>query len=51
MKLQWNNKLFPSMNIIDGKSDPYVSKGVIRHYHHRPDPKLVPDIVALIIIP
>ena len=29
MRLIRNNKLFPSSNYINGKSDPYVSKDVI----------------------
>ena len=31
MKLQWNNKLFPSINAIHGKSSLYGIKGFIRH--------------------
>ena len=51
MKMWRNNKLFTSLNVINGKSSPYVSKGIIRHYNYRLDPKLGPGIVAIIIIP
>ena len=34
MKMQCNNKLFPSLNVINGKSSPYGSKGIIRHYNY-----------------
>ena len=35
MKCIWNNKLFPSLNLINGKTAPYVSKGIIRHHHYK----------------
>ena len=50
MKMICNNKLFPSLNVINGKIFPYASKGILRHYHYRYDPKLSPGIVAIIII-
>ena len=50
MKLQWNNKNIPSLNVIIGKTDPYRSKVVIRHYHYMLDPKLGPGAVSLKII-
>ena len=48
--MRWNNKLFPSLTVIDLKSDLHVSKGFIRHYHYSSNPKLVPLIVAIGII-
>ena len=48
--MRWNNKVFPLLNIIDGKKFPYVSKGILRHYHYRSDQKLGPGIVAIIRI-
>ena len=50
MKIIRNNKLFPSLNIIDGKSSPNGSKGIIIHYHYRSDPILGPGIFAIRII-
>ena len=47
MKLLWNNKLSPSLYVINIKSAPYGSKGVLRHYNYRSDPKLVPGIVSI----
>ena len=38
--MRWNKKLFPSLNVINGKSSPYGSKGVLRHDRSRLDPKL-----------
>ena len=43
-------KLFPSLNDINGKTSTYGSKGIIRKYCYRSDPKLGPGIVAIIII-
>ena len=51
MRTQCNNKLFPSLNGINGKLSTYVRKGTIRHYHYWSDPKLGPGIVAIRIIP
>ena len=51
MKMRWNNKLFPSLNFINGKKLPYSSKGILRHYHYRSDPKLSTGIVAIRRIP
>ena len=51
MKMICNNKLFPSLNVINGKIFPYASKGILRHYHNRSDPKLGLGIVAIRIIP
>ena len=47
MKIRWNNKLFPLLNVINGKILPYASKGILRHYHYQSDPKLGPGIVAI----
>ena len=47
MKMIWNNKLFPSLNAINGKKSPYSSKGILRHYHYRSDLKLGTVIVAI----
>ena len=47
MKMRWNKKLIPSLNCIDGKSSPYGSKGVLRHYHYWSDPKLGPGVVEI----
>ena len=49
--MRWNNKLFPSLNVINRKSSSYESKGILRHYHYRSDPKLVPGGVSIRIIP
>ena len=35
-----NSKLFPSLNVVNGKTLPYASKGIIKHYHYFSDPKL-----------
>ena len=51
MKFRRNNKPFLSLNVLNGKTLPYASKGILRHYHYRSDPKLGPGIVAMIIIP
>ena len=51
MKMTWNNKSFPSFNVINGKPAPYVGKVVLRHYHYSSGPKLGPGIVAIIRIP
>ena len=51
MKMICKNKLFPSLNIINGKTFPYASKGILRHYHYRSDPKLSLGIVAIKRIP
>ena len=47
IKMIRNNKLFPSLNVINGKTFSYASKGILRHYHYWYDPKLVPGIVAI----
>ena len=51
MDIIWNNKLFPALNVINGKTLPYASKGILRHYHYQSDPKLCPGIVAIRRIP
>ena len=51
IKIICNNKLFPSLNIVNVKSSPYLSKGIIIHYHYLSDPKLCLGIVAIKIIP
>ena len=50
MKMRFNNKLFPLLNVINEKTSPYASKGILIHYHYWYDPRLVPGIVAIIII-
>ena len=47
----WNKKLFPSLNVINGKAAPYGSEGFQRHYHYRSDPNLGLGIVAIRRIP
>ena len=49
--MRWNNQLFPSLNVIHGKTYPYGRKGIPRHYHYWSDPKLSPGIVAIRRIP
>ena len=51
MEIIWNNTLFPSLNVIYGKTSPYGSKGILRYYHYRSNPKLGSGIVAIRIIP
>ena len=51
MKMRWNNKLFPSLNVINGETFPYESKGILIHYHYRYDTKLGPGIFGIRIIP
>ena len=51
MKMRCNNKLFPSLNVINGKTLPYASKGILRHYYYRSDPKLGLGVVSIIRIP
>ena len=46
MKLLWNNKLFPSLNIIIGGESPHRIKVVLRHYHYRSDTSFFPGIFA-----
>ena len=46
-----NNKLFTSLNVIYGKKSPYAGKGILRHYLYRSDPKLVPGIFSIRVIP
>ena len=45
--MKWNNKLFPSLNVINGKTLPYESKVILIHYHYRSDPKLGPCIFPI----
>ena len=40
-----NNKLFSSLNAINGKTYPYGNKVILRHYQYRSGPKLGPRIV------
>ena len=44
--MRWNNKTFPSLNVINGKTSPYGSKGIQTHYRYWSDPKLFPVIVV-----
>ena len=50
-KMRRNKKLFPSLNFINGKTSPYASKGIIRHYYYWSDPSLGPGIVETRTIP
>ena len=47
MKMIWNNKNIPSLNIINGKTSPYGSKGIRRHYHYWSDPELGLGIIEI----
>ena len=40
MKMIRNNKCFPSLNVINGNTSPYGSKGILRQYHYCSDTKL-----------
>ena len=51
IEMRWINKLFLSLNFINGKALPYASKIIIKHYHYRSDPKLSLMVVAIRIIP
>ena len=51
MKIIWNNKLFPSLNALNGKTFPYTRNVIIIHYHYWSGPKIGPGIFAIIIIP
>ena len=51
IRIIWNNKLFPSLNILNGKTSPNESKEIQRHYHYRSDPKQGPGIVEIRKIP
>ena len=50
-KMRRNNKLLTSLNVINCKTLPYASKGILRHYHYRSDPKLVPSVFSIRSIP
>ena len=39
------------LNLINVKTAPYRSKGVLRNYHSRSDPKLVQVVISVVIIP
>ena len=43
-------KTFPSLNVINGKTHTYRSKGILRHYNYWSDPKLGLVIVAIRIV-
>ena len=51
MKIKWNNKTFVPLNIINVKTSPHVSKGILRHHHFLLDTKLGLCVVAMGIIP
>ena len=51
LKIQCNNKLFPSLNVTNGKSYTSGRKGVIRKYHYPSDPRLGTVIVSIRRIP
>ena len=45
------NKKNTSLNVNNGKTSPYGSKGILRHNNYRSDPNLVPGIVVIRIVP
>ena len=47
MKMRCNSKQFPSLIVINGKTLPYASKGIPRHYHYLSDPKLSTELLPL----
>ena len=47
LKMRCDNKLFSCLNVVNGKTSPYGSKGIIIHYHYWSDPKIGPGIVAI----
>ena len=47
----WNNKSFPPLHVVNGKTYPYGRKGIIRHFNHQSDPKLGPGIFTIRRIP
>ena len=47
MKVRWNNKCFPSRNVIIVKSSPYESTGILRYDHYHSDSKLGLGIVEI----
>ena len=49
--MRFNKKLFPSLNVINGRKSPYRSNGILRHNHYWSDPKLGPGIFSIIRIP
>ena len=42
-----NKNNYPSLNVNNGKPSPYGSKGILRHYHYRPDTKFGRGIVSI----
>ena len=46
MKKGWNKKLFSSLNVNNGKSSTYGSKGVLRQYDYWLDQTLGPGILS-----
>ena len=49
--MRCNNNFFPSLNFNNGKTSPYGSKAILRHYRYCSDQKLGPGIVEVRIIP
>ena len=43
--------MFPSLNVINGETCPYISKGVLRHNHYSSYPKLGQGVVVVRRIP
>ena len=43
----FNYKLFSSLNVINAKRYPYVTKGILRHDHYSSDTKIGTSIVAI----
>ena len=50
LKCDLKNEKFPSLNVINGKSSLYGSKGILIHCHYWSDPKFGMGIVAIRII-
>ena len=51
IKMTWNKKKFPKLNVIHGKSKIRGSETVLSHYHYRMDPKLGKSKCAMRRIP
>ena len=47
MKINWNKKLFPPLNFINGKILTYARKIILRHSRYWSDQELYPSTVAI----
>ena len=45
--MRCNNRRFPSLNVLNGKTSQYGSKLILRHYRYLSDPKLGLGIVVI----